>query len=55
MDNSDNTIESINTINSSDDYLYEVTILVSDKEKLEKYIHDLEMVPSIYSVERLIK
>lgn len=53
--NSDNTIESINTINSSDDYLYEVTILVSDKEKLEKYIHDLEMVPSIYSVERLIK
>lgn len=53
--NSDNTIESINTINSNDDYLYEVTILVSDKEKLEKYMHDLEMVPTIHSVERLIK
>lgn len=53
--NTDNTIQSINTINSNDDYLYEVTILVSDKEKLEKYIHDLEMVPAIVSVERLIK
>lgn len=53
--NTDNTIQSINTINSNDDYLYEVTILVSNKDKLEKYIHDLEMVPAIHSVERLIK
>lgn len=53
--NSDNIIQSINTINSNDDYLYEITVLVSDKDKLEKYIHDLEMVPSIHSVERLIK
>ena len=29
--------------------------LIKSKEKLEKYIHDLEMVPAIHSVERLIK
>ena len=50
--NSDVTIESIKTINSKENYLYEITILVSNKEKLNKYINDLEMVPNIYSVVR---
>ena len=53
--NSDITVESIRTISSNDDFLYEITILVENKDKLNKYVNDLEMLPNILSVERLIK
>jgi len=52
--NSDITIESIKNI-SSDDYTYEVTVSVINKEKLMKYMNDLNMINNILSVERLIK
>jgi len=52
---SDVVVQSINTINSSDDFMFDITILVSDKEKLLKFINDLEMLDSIIRVERLIK
>ena len=53
--NSDITVESIKTISSSDDCLYDITILVENKEKLNKYINDLEMLSNILSVERKIQ
>lgn len=53
--NSNITVESIKTISSTDDFLYEITILVESKEKLNKYINDLMMLNNILSVERLVK
>lgn len=53
--NSDITIESIKTLTSGDDYTYQVTVLVENKEKLMKYMNDLNMISNILSVERLIK
>ena len=48
------TIESINTI-KSDQFLYELTVLVESKEKLDKYINDLNGINGVISVERLIR
>ena len=53
--NSDITIESIKSLSSGNDYIYQITVLVESKEKLNKYINDLRMIPNILSVERLIK
>lgn len=53
--NSEVTIESINTIKSSDNFMYEVTVMVENKDRLNKYINDLNMLNNIISVERLIK
>ena len=53
--NSDITIESIKNIDSGEDYMYEITILVEDKEKLNKYINDLFTIKNVINVERLIK
>jgi len=53
--NTDITIESIKTINTSEGSLYEITILVENKEKLVKYMNDLNSLRNIINVERLIK
>ncbi len=50
--NSNINIKSINSINAS---IYELTILVENKETLAKFIHELEMMNDIISVERLLK
>jgi len=52
---SDIVVQSINTINSSEDYMFDISVLVPDKEKLIKFINDLEMLENIIRVERLIK
>ena len=52
---SDIIIQSINTINTSEEYMFDIMILVPNKEKLLKFINDLEMLESIIRVERLIK
>lgn len=52
---SDVVIQSINTINTVDDCMFDMTLLVPNKEKLLKFINDLEMLENITSVERLIK
>ena len=49
------SVQSINSLNSIDNYMYELVILISDTDKLQKYINDLEMLDSIIKVERLIK
>ena len=48
-------VQSINMINTEDDNMFDVTLLVENKEKLFKFINDLEMMDNITSVERLIK
>ncbi len=48
-------IQSINMINTEDDNMFDVTLLVENKEKLFKFINDLEMMDTITNVERLIK
>jgi GTP pyrophosphokinase len=52
---SDTNIQSINTINYTDFIVYDVVLLASDKDKLEKFINDVSMMPSVHKVERIIK
>jgi len=52
--NTDITIESIKTITSNEDYLYEITVLVENKTKLDKYINDLHMISEIRNIERKV-
>ena len=52
---SDVIIQSINTIITEDDYMFDINLLVPNKEKLLKFINDLEMLENITTVERLIK
>ena len=52
---SDVIIQSINTITTEDDNMFDITLLVPNKEKLLKFINDLEMLEDITRVERLIK
>ena len=53
--NTDITIQSIKSLSSGDDYIYQITVLVENKERLIKYMNDLNMIPNVLSVERLIK
>ena len=53
--NTDITVQSINSLNSKGDFLFEITILVDSKEKLVKFMNDLHMIPSVIEVERFIK
>ena len=52
---SDVIIQSINNVNNIDVSMYEISILVSNKEKLEKFMNDLSMIEDIVYVERVIK
>ena len=53
--NTDITIQSIKSLSSGNDYIYQITVLVENKERLVKYMNDLNMIPNVLSVERLIK
>ena len=48
-------IQNINLINSSDDNMIDINLLVENKEKLLKFINNIEMIEDITRVERLIK
>ena len=50
-----NKIESIKNIQTSDNHLYHITVLVDSKEKLSKFMNDINSIPNILDVERLIK
>ena len=52
---SDVIVQSINAINSTDDYMFDIMISVESKEKLFKFINDIEMLENVKKVERLIK
>ena len=54
--NTDITIQSINSIsNSTNEYLFEITVDVDTKETLTKFINEIDSIPRIISVERIIK
>ena len=53
--NTDITVQSINTISSSENYLYEITIVVSNKDRLIKFMNEISTINNIIDVERLIK
>ena len=52
---SDITIQSINNVSTSTRYLVTINVLVPNLERLEKFIHDLLMIPQVTNVERNIK
>lgn len=50
------TIQSINShVNGQNRHLVTINVLVADTEKLEKFMHDLMMIPQVTNVERNIK
>lgn len=53
--NSDILIQNINTINTADNYMFSVNVLVKNIESLNKFMNDIRMIPSILDVERVIK
>ncbi len=53
--NSNIVVKSVNNLNSSDMLICELTILVESKERLMKFIQELEAMNDIISVERLMK
>jgi GTP pyrophosphokinase len=54
--NTDITIQSINSIsNSTNEYLFEITVDVNKKETLAKFMNEIDSIPRIVSVERIIK
>lgn len=53
--NNDIVVESIKTLRSSDNELYEITVVVTDLDVLKKFMNDIDMIPNIIKVERMIK
>ncbi len=51
----DINVNSINTINSDNNVLYEITFNVINVERLHKFIRDIELINNVNSVERIIK
>ena len=48
-------IDSISTINKSEYKVYRMTVLVENKEKLEKFMNDLLNLSFVQKVEREVK
>lgn len=53
--NSDISIQSINTINTSGRFMFDMNIFVDNTEKLNKFMNDISQLPSVTNVERIIK
>lgn len=53
--NNNINIKSINTINNEDDIVFDLLLLVENKEKLSKFINDVRIIPKVIEVERTIK
>jgi len=53
--NGKNKQDVVSLLEEQNDYMFNITLLVPNKEKLLKFINDLEMLDSITSVERIIK
>lgn len=53
--NSDIVVQGVNTITSDDYNFYELTISVPGKDQLVKFIHEIEALPTVIEVERVIK
>ena len=53
--NIDITIQSINTINNTDTYIFELNILTTSTEILNKFMNDIRTIKNVINVERVIK
>ena len=53
--NRDIVVEGIKTLNTSDSYMYEITVVVFDLESLTMFMNDIYTLPNILKVERMIK
>ncbi len=53
--NNNISIQSINTFTHENDNTYELVVLVEDKDKLTKFISDVEQVSNVIEVQRFIK
>lgn len=53
--NTDINIQSINTINNSDNFIFDINVLTPNTEVLSKFMKDVRNIPNIISVERVIK
>ena len=53
--NSNITVESIKNISTSENHLFHITVLVRNKEELVKFMNDINSIPDILDIERLIK
>lgn len=53
--NNNINIQSINTYNNENDVVFDLLVLVENKEKLSKFINDVRMISNVIEVERSIK
>lgn len=53
--NSDIVVEGIKTIPSSDNYMYEITVVLPHLDALKKFMNEIDVLPNIIKVERIIK
>ena len=48
-------VQSVNTYVRHDEVTYDMTVLVKDRDDLVRFIADVESIPDVYEVERVIK
>ncbi|MDD3187285.1 MAG: bifunctional (p)ppGpp synthetase/guanosine-3',5'-bis(diphosphate) 3'-pyrophosphohydrolase [Bacilli bacterium] len=53
--NTEVTIQSTNFVNTNDNFLYEVVVLVKDTTELTKFINEIKTIPNVIDVERSMK
>lgn len=53
--NNNISVQSINTFHNEAGTTYDVIVLVEDKDKLLKFVNDLEQLPNVLEVQRLIR
>lgn len=49
------SVQNFNAINTSENFLYEITLLVENKTKLLKFINEISTIKNVIDVERAIK
>ncbi|MCI9433981.1 MAG: bifunctional (p)ppGpp synthetase/guanosine-3',5'-bis(diphosphate) 3'-pyrophosphohydrolase [Bacilli bacterium] len=53
--NTEVKIQSINSLNAKEYFMYEIKLLVADTEKLENFMNEIRTIPHIIKVERSMK
>lgn len=53
--NNDIQIQTINTTTIGDSYMYELTVSVENKDRLAKFIADINVLPNVIDADRIIK
>ena len=49
------TIQSVNTINNSSYYMFDINLLVDNVEKLDKFMNEIRKINGIVNIERIVK